>query len=135
MTASDAVKISQGFTRLLLGTCLVFLLFSLAFAGLTVLSPDIHETEAYANVRKVMAIGYALPAVTMLLLSLWLTGRANAALRLGEEIMLSDSQAEAVKSIGVFRPLSALWALFFVTAIIIVVVYIVLIYAVDGGLF
>jgi hypothetical protein len=135
MTAGDAVRISQGFTRMLLGTYVVFLLFSLSFAGLTVLSPDIHETEAYANVRKVMAIGYALPAGTMLLLALWLTGRSNAALRLADDVMAAVSVNETRESIGLFRPLSALWPLFFITAIIIVVVYIVLIYAVDSGLF
>lgn len=135
MTASDAVRISQGFTRLLLWSYLAFLLLSLAFAGLTVMTTDVYETLAYANKRIVMAIGYTLAGSTLLLIALHFTGRSNAALTLAEELMAKDSEAETVRSIGLFKRTSALWALFFMVAIIITVNYIVLIYAVDGGLF
>ena len=135
MTAKDALTASQGFTRMALGIFVVFLLISLAFAGVTVLSPDVHETLAYDDRRKVMCIGYTLLAVTLLLAVLYLTGRSNAALKLGKALMPPEPDHEAAKSTAVFKPLTALWALFFMTAIIIVVNYIVLIYAVDGGLF
>jgi len=135
MTAKDAVAVAQGYTRMTLGVCLVFIVISLLFSGVTVLSPDVHETLEYDNQRKVMCIGYTLLSVTMLLAVLHLTGRSNAALRLGHELLPVDPDAEATKPTGIFRPLSALWALFFMTTIIITVNYIVLIYARDGGLF
>ena len=97
MTAMDAVRISQGFTRLSLWNYFGFLGLSLGFSGLTVLSPEIHETLAYADMRKVMIIGYTLPAVTLLLIALYLTGRSNAALRFAEAKMLSDPESEQIK--------------------------------------
>lgn len=135
MNATEAVQISQGYTRMSLTNFIAFLLFSLAFAGVTVLSPDIHETAAYADVRKVMCIGFTLPGIVMLLIALHFTAKSNAAMRLAEELMFADEEKQSVRSIGIFRQTSTLWALFFMTAIIIVTNYITLIYAVDGGLF
>lgn len=135
MTASEAARISQGFTWLSLWNYLAFLVLSLTFAGLTVLSPEINGTAAYADMRIVMAIGYSLVAVTLLLIALKMTGRSNAALKLAAELIGTDAAAEAAAQGGLFRPMSALWPLFFMTAIIIVVNYIILIYAVDRGLF
>ncbi len=135
MTPKDAVVIAQGFTRLSLNTYLVFVLISLAFAGMAVLSEDIFETPAYDDKRKIMCIGYTLLSVTMLLFVLYLTARSNAALTLGKELMQGRAESQEIKALGVFRSMSTLWVLFFMTAIIITVNYIVLIYAVEGGLF
>lgn len=135
MTANDAVKASQGFTRLMLLVYLAFLAISLLFAGLTVLTPEIFETLAYADKRIVMAIGYSLSGCTLLLIALHLNGRSNAALTLGQQLMLAEDSADTARPNGLFKPISALWALFFMAAIIITVNYIVLIYAVDDGLF
>jgi len=135
MTPKDVVTLAQGFTRLSLMVYLVFILASVAFAGVTVLSPDIFETPAYDDKRKVMCIGYSLISVTMLLSVLQFTARSNAALLFGKELIEKDAEAHGPKALGAFRSTSTLWALFFMTAIIITVNYIVLIYAVEGGLF
>jgi hypothetical protein len=132
MTARDAVMLAQGYTRVAVWVYLMFALVSLAFGAVTILSPDVYETIAYADKRKVMSIGYSLVAVTMLLAVLHLNARSNAALTLGQA--LQGEEAGGGNG-AVFRRLSALWALFFMAAIIIVVNYCVLIYAVDGGLF
>ena len=131
MTAKDAVDLGLRFSRLNAINIYVFFLLSLAFGGWTVLSSDINETEAYADVRKVMAIGYVLLAVSTLLLSLHFTSRASAAFKLGGRLV----EPPEAGSKGVFRGISVLWVLFPMVATIIVVSYIVLIYAVDGGLF
>jgi len=131
MTAKEAVDVGVRFTQLNVRNIYVFILLSLVFGGWTVLSADINETEAYADVRKVMAIGYVLLAVSTLLLSLHFTSRASAAFKLGGGI--ADPSGARTK--GVFRGVSVLWVLFPMVAIIIIVTYIVLIYAVDGGLF
>ena len=135
MTPGDAVKISQGFTRLSLWVYLAFLTLSLVFAGLTVLSPEISETLPYADNRIVMAIGYSLSGGTLLLIALHLNGRSNAALTLGEHLLLASEGADMLPAISLFKRTSALWALFFMAAIIITVNFIVLIYAVEGGIF
>jgi len=131
MTAKDAVDVGLRFARLNAINIYVFILLSLGFGGWTVLSADINETEAHADVRKVMAIGYVLLSVSILLLSLHFTSRASAAFKLGGQ--LSDLSEGNPK--GIFRGISVLWVLFPMVATIIVVTYIVLIYAVDGGLF
>jgi len=131
MTAKDAVDVGLRFARLNANNIYAFFLLSLAFSGWTVLSADINETEAYADVRKVMAIVYVLLSVSTLLLSLHFTSRASAAFKLGGR--LADPAEEGSK--GIFRGISVLWVLFLMIATIIVVTYIVLIYAVDGGLF
>ncbi len=131
MTAKDAVEVGLRFTRLNAINIYFFVLLSLTFGGLTVLSSDINETEAYADVRKVIAIGYVLLAASTLLLSLHFTSRASAAFKLGGR--LADPSEGGSK--GVFRGVSVLWVLFLMVATIIIVTYIVLIYAVDGGLF
>ena len=133
MMAGQALSAAQNYTRSALLTYLVFVIVSLAFAALTVLSPDIYETEAYADKRKVMSICYTLVAVTMLLIVLHLTARSNASLALGRALAAKDAGADTAS--GVFRGLSTLWGLFFMAAPIITVNYIVLIYAVEGGLF
>jgi len=135
MTPKDAATIAQGFTRLSITVYLAFIVFSVAFAGVTVLSPDVFETPAYDDKRKIMCIGYSLVAVTMLLAVLHLMARSNAALTLGKELIEKAHGTQEIQALSAFRTTSTLWALFFMTATIITVNYIVLIYAVDGGLF
>lgn len=131
MTAKDAVDVGLRFTRLNTINIYAFMLLSLAFGGWTLLCADINETEVYADVRKVMAIGYVLLSVSTLMLSLHFTSRASAAFKLGGKL----AEPSEAGSKGVFRGVSVLWVLFPMVATIIVVTYIVLIYAVDGGLF
>ena len=135
MKETDALGISQGFLRMALWAYFVFLLISVVFAGVTVFWPEVHETLAYDDRRKMMSIGYTLISVTLLLLVLRLNGRSNAALKYGQASVADGGGAEPAPRPDVFRPLSALWALFFMTAIIIAVNYTVLIYAVEGGIF
>lgn len=134
MTAKDAVAAGLKFSQLNIRNIYAFILLSLLFGGLTVLSADINETEAYADLRKVMAIGYLMLSVPLLLLSLHFSARANAAFSLGGALA-ADHPAIERPTKGIFRGTSLLWVLFPMVAIIIVVTYIVLIYAVDGGLF
>ena len=135
MDAIETVRAAQGYVRLSLWNFALFLGLSLLFGGGTVLSPEINETLAYADIRKVMAIGYAIPALALLLSGLYLCGRSNATLRLGALVagpLMNEAQSDWQ---GAFRPLNPLWLLVFYPAILIAVVYVVLIYAVDSGLF
>ncbi len=135
MTPKDTVALAQEYTRLSLKAYLFFILISFTLAGVTILSPDIFETPAYDDKRKIMCIGYTLLSVTLLLFILYLTARSNAALTLGKELMLGHEETQEIKALGVFRSMSTLWVLFFMTAIIITVNYTILIYAVESGLF
>jgi len=132
MTATEVANIAVRYTRLGTRNIYVFILLAVMFGGWTVISPDVNETEVYADVRKVMAIIYTLLSVSLLLISLHFTARGNAAFRLAAELLPSEAAALVP---GVFRPVSALWILFPMTATIIIINYVVLIYAVDGGLF
>lgn len=131
MTAMDAVHVAQGYARLLFWNFGAFLVLSLGFGGLTILSPEIRETLPYADMRKLMVIGYGLPALALVLAALHFCARMNAALEMAGAMAGAEAQAGE----GVFRPLSVLWLLTLYPAIIIVVSYTLLIYAVDGGLF
>jgi len=134
MTAQDAVNAGLRFNDLNLRNIYAFILLSLVFGGMTVLSGDVHETEVYADMRKVMAIGYLLLSVPLLLLSLHFTARANAAFSLAGKLA-ADVPAIDSPTKGIFRGTNLLWVLFLMVAIMIAVSYIVLIYAVDKGLF
>lgn len=133
MDAVDAIRVAQGYLRLSLMNFTLFLGLSLLFGGWTVVSPDIHETLAYADIRKVMAIGYAIPGVALLLSALYLCGRSNATLKfaaaLARPAMTEGGWEDA------FRTLNPLWLLVFYPAVLIAVTYVILIYAVEGGMF
>ncbi len=135
MTSAGAADIARRYTALTLACYLAFMMVSLLFAGITVLSPDIFETAAYEDRRKVMAMGYTLLSVTLLLGMLALNTRANAMQKLGLALMAQGDipQMPLVKS--AFRTINPLWILSLMAATIITVNYTVLIYAVEGGLF
>jgi len=135
MTSKEAYDIALKYMRLNIRNFYIFIAVGLAFGGWTVLTSDVNETEAYADLRKVMAVGYTLISVSLLMVTIKYMVRSNAAVKLAGELLQGEPASERAQSLSIFKPTSILWALFAMTAIIIVVNYIVLIYAVDGGLF
>lgn len=138
MTTNETHNAASQYFDLNIRNIYIFMILALVFGGWAVLSPDFNETAPYADLRKLAAIGYSMVSVILIVLTLKLMVRMNAALRLAQSTLSpsADGSAEAQKDARrLFRPISALWALFPMTAIMIVVNYIILIYAVDGGLF
>lgn len=135
MDAMAAIRAAQGYLRISWLNFVVFLALSLCFGGWTVLSPEIHETLAYADIRMIAAIGYTIPALALLLCGLYLCGRSNATLRLAATLSKPVTDEDKAAWDAAFRPLNPLWLLVFYPAVLIAVIYVILIYAVDGGLF
>lgn len=130
MTSKDAAALAARYASLTLRNSHIFTALCIGFVVWIVASPDLHETEAYADVRKLLAIVFCVLAIPLMLATLKLMARMNAAARLAGELLQADAEAA-----GLFRPVSPLFALASMTTAIIIVTYIILIYAVDGGIF
>ena len=135
MTSNDAYDISLRYTGLVMRTVYAFIALSVGFVVWIVVSTELNETEAYADVRKMLALVFTIMSVSLMLATLRLMAKANAASDMARALFHGDAANEAVKDIRLFRPVSPMFALCGMLVAIIVVNYIILIYAVDGGFF
>lgn len=132
MTSSEAYGIAQGYTRIAMTAIYVFTMLCVGFVVWIVNSTDLHETESYDDLRKLLALVFSIFAVPLMLAAVKLLARSNAAVRLAGELFNSEHSESDTR---LFRPVSPMFAFFAMTVAVIAVNYIILIYAVDGGLF
>lgn len=135
MTSKDAYDIALSYTRMTMRNVHVFIALCVGFVVWIVVSTELNETEAYADVRKMLALVFSVMSISLMLATLRLMAKANAGADMARTLFHSDPANEAVKDIRLFRPVSPMFALFGMLVAIIIVNYIILIYAVDGGFF